>query len=282
MKSDFGLVLEGGGMRGLYTVGVLDVLEENNITFPYCIGVSAGACNASSFLSSQKGRGKRVIMDYVSDKRYVSFSNFLKHGSVFGMDFIFNQIPNELDKFDYDTFLKSDCVFKAGVTDVETGAPTYFGKESMNYDTTVLRASSSIPIFSPMVEIEGKKYLDGGTSDPIPVKKALEDGCDKVLVVLTRDRDYVKAPEQLRGVYKHTFKKYPNMIKLLDNRHNIYNETRKYLFELEKQSKAVVVAPSSPLKIDRFEKDTTKLEEVYQMGRTDMQNTLHLITEKTV
>lgn len=270
-----GLVLEGGGMRGLYTIGVLDVLMENDITFPYCIGVSAGACNAVSFISNQKGRAKRVMMDYISDKRYLSLSNFLKERSVFGMEFIFNTIPHELDLFDYDTFLKSDCEFKAGVTDVLTGKPAYFGKDHMVYDSTVLRASSSIPMFSPMVEIEGRKYLDGGTSDPIPVKKALEDGCDKVLVVLTRDRGYVKSPEKLKGLYHRMFKKYPAMIDLLDNRHNIYNQTKEFLFDLEKQNKAVVVAPSEPLKIDRFEKDPQKLEEVYQLGRKDMLNVLN-------
>lgn len=272
-----GLVLEGGGMRGLYTVGVLDVLMEHNISFPYCIGVSAGACNAVSFLSEQKGRAKRVMVDYITDKRYLSISNFVKEGSIFGMDFIFNTIPHQLDIFDYDTFLKSDCEFKAGVTDVLTGKPAYFGKEHMQYDSTVLRASSSIPLFAPMVEIDGKKYLDGGTSDPIPVRKALEDGCEKVLVVLTRDRSYKKSPEKFRRLYHRIYKKYPGMIELLDNRHNIYNETRDFVFELEKQGRAIVVAPSSPLKADRFEKDPDKLEEIYQLGRQDMLKALELL-----
>lgn len=274
-----GLVLEGGGMRGLYTVGALDVLMERGITFDYCIGVSAGACNAVSFLSGQQGRGKRVILNYIGDKRYVGIGNFLREHSLFGMDFIFNQIPHELDPFDYETFLASPCEFVAGVTDVTTGAPAYFGREVMDHDSTVLRASSAIPLFSPIVQFQGGEYLDGGTSDPIPVKKALADGCEKVLVVLTRDRSYEKSPESFRHFYRRAFRKYPEMIRLLDTRHTLYNETRRQLWELEKQGTALVVAPSSPVEIGRFEKDREKLEALYQQGRGDMLAQLEALRE---
>lgn len=274
-----GLVLEGGGMRGLYTVGALDVLMEQGITFDYCIGVSAGACNAVSFLSGQQGRGKRVILNYIGDKRYVGIGNFLREHSLFGMDFIFNQIPHELDPFDYETFLASPCEFVAGVTDVTTGAPAYFGREVMDHDSTVLRASSAIPLFSPIVQFQGGEYLDGGTSDPIPVKKALADGCEKVLVVLTRDRNYEKSPEGFRHFYRRAFRKYPEMIRLLDTRHTLYNETRRQLWELEKQGTALVVAPSSPVEIGRFEKDREKLEALYQQGRGDMLAQLEALRE---
>ncbi|MGM9987569.1 MAG: patatin family protein [Bacillaceae bacterium] len=265
-KEKIGLVLEGGGMRGLYTIGVLDYFLDQNIKTDYCIGVSAGACNGVSYVSSQKGRSYRINTNYLDDKRYVSFSNFIKTKSLFGMDFLFDEIPHKLDKFDYEAFLNSACEFVAGVTDVQTGKPVYFGKEALDHDSTVLRASSSIPIFSPIVEYNGGQYLDGGTSDPIPVRKALADGCDKVIVVLTRDRSYVKSPEKFRSIYKRVFKNNPEMVQLLDNRHHIYNETLTYLKELEKSGQAVVIAPSEPITISRFEKNMDKLEGIYQMG----------------
>lgn len=264
-----GLVLEGGGMRGLYSIGVLDHFIENELKVNYVIGVSAGACNGVSYVSNQPGRSYRINTNYLEDKRYVSFSNFIKTKSLFGMDFLFDEIPHKLDIFDYDSFLASSCEFVTGVTDVYTGKPAYFGKEDLNHDSTVLRASSSIPIFSPIVEYKGGKYLDGGTSDPIPVRKAIEDGCDKVIVVLTRDRNYVKPPEKFRSIYKRVFKKYPEMVRLLDERHEIYNDSLKYLSQLEKEGKAIVIAPSTPIGISRFEKNMEKLEAIYQMGIQD-------------
>lgn len=264
-----GLVLEGGGMRGAYTVGVLDALMDNSINVDYLVGVSAGASNGASYVSSQRGRGLRVTTNYVADKRYLSFSNFLKTKSLFGMDFIFNEIPNKLDPFDYEKFEKSPCEFVAGVTDVLTGKPAYFGKEHIDKSCTVLKASSSIPMFSPMVEYKGKKYLDGGTSDPIPAKKALEDGCDKIIVVLTRERGYIKSPESFKRMYNFMLRKYPNMIRLLDNRHNIYNESLDYVRKLEENGKAIVIAPDSSLGVDRFEKNKEKLNSVYNRGIND-------------
>ena len=278
MKS--GLVLEGGGMRGLYTIGVLEYFYENGINFDYLIGVSAGACNGISFASNQPYRNFRVNTEYISDKRYLSFSNLIKTKSLFGMDFIFNEIPEKYDLFDYEAFFKSNQEFITGVTDVVTGKPSYFGKEVYrNHNTTILRASSSIPVFSPVVEYNGGKYLDGGTSDPIPVKKAFEDGCDKVVVVLTRERDFTKTPESFRNVYKHVLKNYPNMIKVLDNRHKVYNETREYLFELEKSGKAIVIAPSEPIKVSRFEKSIDVLKEVHTLGRKDARDKLSELSE---
>ncbi|MTH07356.1 patatin family protein [Turicibacter sanguinis] len=274
-----GLVLEGGGMRGFYTMGALDYLMEQGILFDYVIGVSAGACHGVSYVSNQAKRSYRVNTNYLGDKRYISFSNFIKTRSIFGMDFIFDEVPHKLDLFDYDTFFKSPCEFKLGVTDVETGKPVYFDKTALDHDCTVLKASSSIPVFSPIVEYKGKKYLDGGTSDAIPVKKALEDGCDKVVVILTRDRHYQKSPEQFRFVYKRVFKKYPKMIELLDNRHKNYNETLAYLRELESEGKALVIAPSHPITISRFEKHKENLEPIYAMGRKDLSREILKIKE---
>ncbi|MDO4926554.1 MAG: patatin family protein [Turicibacter sp.] len=264
-----GLVLEGGGMRGLYTSGVLDYFLDQKIFVDYVIGVSAGACNGVSYLSKQKGRNYRVNTNYISDKRYLSLSNFIKTKSLFGMDFIFDEIPHQLDLFDYETFLSSPSEYKLGVTDVLTGRPVYFDKTHLDHDSTILKASSSIPVFSPIIEYQNGLYLDGGTTDSIPVKQALKDGCDHVIIVLTRDRNYIKKPESFRFIYSKVLKAYPNLIQALDNRHLMYNETLKFIKELEQQGKATIIAPSSPLEISRFEKDVSKLKNIYELGYSD-------------
>lgn len=264
-----GLVLEGGGMRGLYTSGVLDYFLDQQIFVDYVIGFSAGACNGVSYLSKQKGRNYRVNTNYISDKRYLSLSNFIKTKSLFGMDFIFDEIPHQLDLFDYETFLSSPSEYKLGVTDVLTGRPVYFDKTHLDHDSTILKASSSIPVFSPIIEYQNGLYLDGGTTDSIPVKQALKDGCDHVIIVLTRDRNYIKKPESFRFIYSKVLKAYPNLIQALDNRHLMYNETLKFIKELEQQGKATIIAPSSPLEISRFEKDVSKLKNIYELGYLD-------------
>lgn len=264
-----GLVLEGGGMRGLYTSGVLDYFLDQKIFVDYVIGVSAGACNGVSYLSKQKGRNYRVNTNYISDKRYLSLSNFIKTKSLFGMDFIFDEIPHQLDLFDYETFLSSPSEYKLGVTDVLTGRPVYFDKTHLDHDSTILKASSSIPVFSPIIEYQNGLYLDGGTTDSIPVKQALKDGCDHVIIVLTRDRNYIKKPESFRFIYSKVLKAYPNLIQALDNRHLMYNETLKFIKELEQQGKATIIAPSAPLEISRFEKDVSKLKNIYELGYLD-------------
>lgn len=269
MSQKVGLVLEGGGMRGLYTTGVLDCFMDNNIKFDYVIGVSAGACNGIAYVSNQRGRSLRVNTEYVGDKRYVSLSNFLKTKSVFGMDFLFDEITYNLDPIDFKKLAESKCEFKVGVTDVLEGKPKYFPKECLDNDSTVLRASSSIPLFAPVVNYKGKKYLDGGTSDPIPVKKALEDGCDKLVIVLTREKGFVRQPERLRKIYSHVYKNYENMIDVLDNRHDVYNASVKCAYQLKKDKKAIVIAPKEPLGIGRFEKSKEKLIEAYDKGYKD-------------
>ena len=267
-----GLVLEGGGMRGLYTNGVLDCLMDNHSEADYVIGVSAGACSGVSYVSGQRGRSYRVNTGYVDDKRYVGFESLVKTKSMFGMDFIFDEIPNHLDPFDYEAFLASPMEFVTGVTDADTGRPVYFTKEAVRPgDSTLLRASSSIPVFSPVVEFMGGRYLDGGTSDPIPVQKALDDGCDRVVVVLTRDRSYEKSPEGIRPVYRHIFHDSPGMVRTLDTRHEVYNRELDKVRRLEREGRAIVIAPDRPVTIGRFEKDMKKLEDLYKTGMLDAQ-----------
>ena len=264
-----GLVLEGGGMRGVYTSGVLDAMMDAGLHADYVIGVSAGANNGVSFVSGQRGRSMRINIDYIDDKRYLSFHNFLHERSLFGMRFLFEEIANKLDPFDYEAFLCAPAEFVAGVTDVETGQTAYFNKSYLNHDSTVLRASSSIPMFSPVVHYLGGAYLDGGTTDPIPFQKALDDGCERVLVVLTRDRGYEKKPEPMRAAYKKLLSSMPAMIDALDRRSEVYNAQRARLFELEAKEQAIVVAPGQPLAVGRFEKDKEKLKAVYREGMED-------------
>lgn len=262
-----GLVLEGGGMRGLYTIGVLDAMMEYDIWTDYVVGVSAGACNGISYISRQQYRNYRVDEMYLKDKRYVSMRNFIKTKSLFGMDFIFSEIPEKLDVFDMETFLASPVEFAAGVTDMETGEPVYFGKQDSLRDMcTILRASSSIPLFSPPVEFRGRMYLDGGTSDPIPVKQALKDGCDKLLVVRTRDRDYRKSPEGYRGIYSRSFRKTPGMVHCIDRRHTVYNRQIACCERMEQAGQAMILAPEQPVTIGRFENDIRKLDVLYREG----------------
>lgn len=264
-----GLVLEGGGMRGLYTGGVLDCLTDLSLSADYVIGVSAGACNGVSYVSGQRGRNFRINTQYVTDSRYISLKNYFKTGSVFGMDFIFDEIPTRLDPFDYGAFLRSPCEFVAGVTDVKTGRPTYFSKDTIQRNSTVLRASSAIPCISPMVDIGGRLYLDGAVADPIPVRRALEDGCEKVIVVRTREAEFIKPPEPGRFFYSRKYRAYPEMVRALERRHEVYNETCTYIRQLEADGTALVIAPQRPLGLSRFEKDPENLRRAYQLGYDD-------------
>ena len=264
-----GLVLEGGGMRGLYTAGVLDTFMRHHWQPDYVVGVSAGACHAASFVSGQRGRAYRTNMDYLGDQRYLSFRNFLKTRSLFGMDFIFRVVPDHLDPYDYEAMLASPIEYEIGVTDVDTGKPVFYSKEALYHDCTLLAASSSIPVFSPIVDYQGKRYLDGGTSAPIPVERALEKGCDQIVAVLTRDRSYIKQAEGFGSVYRRVFRKDPAMIQALDSRHEIYQRSRELLFQLEQQGRAVIIAPEVPIALSRFEKDREKLDALYQQGQAE-------------
>lgn len=266
---DTALVLEGGGMRGIYTAGVLEYFLDNEINFPYVAGVSAGACHAFSYISKQKGRNKRIMIDYINDKRYLSVGNYFREKSLFGMNFIFDEIPNNLDKFDYDNFEKSTSDFYIGVTDILSGESIYYNKREVKDPNIIARASSSLPFFSPVVKYEDKMLLDGAVSDPIPIEKAIRDGYDKFVVVLTRNLGYRKPKAKMLGLARRLYGKYPNLIKLMETRHEVYNKQLDLIDELEKQGKAIVIRPSEKLQVDRFTKDKSKLEVLYKLGYLD-------------
>ncbi|TLS50221.1 patatin family protein [Paenibacillus antri] len=273
MEEKLGLVLEGGGMRGVYTGGVLERFMEDDLYFPYVIGVSAGACNAVSYLSRQRGRNRRVTIDYVGHPEYLSIRNWIRKGSMFGMDFIFDRIPNEIDLLDYETLFKIRETFVAGTTDPETGEPAYFANDVWARDKqsfmAVLRASSSLPFFSPPVDVAGKPMYDGGVADPIPVRKALEDGCDRVVVVLTKDATYRIKPFKRRRLAGWIYRKYPKLVEAMIRRERVYNDTMALVRRLEAEGRAFVLQPSKALPVGRMEKDKALLGSLYELGESD-------------
>ena len=261
-----GLVLEGGGLRGVFTAGVLDAFLDGNFHADYVIGVSAGAANGVSYVSGQRERGLRTNTDYLHDPRYMGLRSLLLHRSLFGMDFIFHEIPQHLDPFDYQAFQENPCEFWTGAIDIRTGETVYFGKEEIGDDLEALRATTSLPLLSQPVAYRGRLLLDGGTADPIPVRRALADGCDRVVVVLTRERGYRKPAQSFRAVYRSAFRRYPAMIRALDTRHRIYNDTLDFLARLECGGTAAVIAPATPPQVRRIERDRDKLLALYQEG----------------
>ncbi|SHI91283.1 Predicted phospholipase, patatin/cPLA2 family [Clostridium cavendishii DSM 21758] len=274
-----GLVLEGGGMRGIYTCGVLDYFMENEIYFKYIIGVSAGICNAVSYASRQRGRSEKVILDYIDDKRYLSFRNLIRDKSLFGMEFIFNEIPNRYVPFDYDTFNNEEFEFIIGTTDCTTGKPVYFNKEDMRDGLDALRASASLPLVSPIVSYKGYDLLDGGVSDSIPIKKSIADGNERNIIVLTRNLEYRKKPSKLMKFLKYRYKDYPKLVEAMINRYKVYNETLDFIEQLEKEGKALVIRPSKEVKVGRYEKDRNRLMELFKNGYADANDLSNKIEE---
>ncbi len=264
-----GLVLEGGGMRALYTAGVLDYFMEHNLYFPYVIGVSAGACQACSYLSRQIGRNRRVNVDYVKDPRYLGYRNFLRKREVFGMDFIFDEIPNKLVPFAFEAFNSSIEKFVIGTTDCDTGSPFYFQKGDGHDILQVIRASSSLPFMAPVVRIGGKNLLDGGVTDPIPLRKSEQDGNDRNVLILTRHKEYRKQPAKMQWVAKRLYPQYPRLVEAIFNRHNIYNNTLEYINSREIQDKVFVIRPRQPLDVGRVERNQRKLASLYNEGYQD-------------
>lgn len=264
-----GLVLEGGGMRGLYTAGVLDAFLDAGITFDYVIGVSAGACNAVSYLTGQRKRNYHVNIDYINDKRYMSVGNFLRDGCLFSEEMMFHTIPKELVPFDYEAFRQSKVPFIACCTSCLTGKPVYYRVTDLEADYKPVLASMSLPLVSKMVSYHGDLLLDGGMADPIPAEKALKDGCDKLVVVLTREKGYRKESESTLKLAKVLYRKYPKLIKALAQRHNVYNAQLDLCRELEDEGRAMVINPDEKVCIKRTEKDTDKLKALYHLGYDD-------------
>lgn len=260
-----GIVFEGGGMRGAYTAGIIEAFLEQEFWADYAIGVSAGASNGSSYVSKQRGRALSCNIDYTADPRYASLQSWIKTGSYFGMDFIFGDLPDTVP-YDMQAAMENPCEFVVGVTDVETGTPVFFTKEDIDPKFTVVRASCSLPLFSPPVEFRGKLYMDGGITRPIPCQKALEDGCDFLVVVLTQPRNFTKEPQKGIFAMEKVLGKYPNLIDAMRNRHLVYNGEREFAFQLEEQGKAYVITPDASLELSRTERNKDHLKTAARTG----------------
>jgi predicted patatin/cPLA2 family phospholipase len=267
---DTGLVLEGGGMRGVYTSGVLEFFMEKNLYFPYIIGVSAGACNAASYLSRQKGRNKTVNTEFLDNPDYLSLRNYWKKRQLFGMDFIFNDLPNKLVPFDFQTFNKAKETFVVGTTDCHTGEAIYYTNHEHGSDILkILRASSSLPFIAPVVQYDERHLLDGGIADPLPIKQAEHDGFSKNVVILTRNNGYYKKPSKNSWLAKKLYKEYPGLLEKLESRANTYNKNLDYIIEQENNGNILTIQPSKPLKVGRIERNKTKLLELFEEGYED-------------
>lgn len=265
------LVLEGGGMRGLYTAGVLDAMLDKKINVNGIIGVSAGALFGISYASKQKGRSLRYNQKYAKDPRYMSFRSLIKTGNFVNKDFAYYELPLKLDLFDEEAFSKSKIDFYATVTNVETGKPEYLKIINATIQIEELRASSSLPFCSKIVKINDKLYLDGGISDAIPVEKCLAMGYDKVIVVTTRPITYRKKKSN-QLLPKIFYRQYPNFIEAINTRYQRYNDTLDKIQELEQQNKIFVIRPSKLVSISRLEKNVHKMQEIYDLGFQDFNN----------
>ena len=275
-----GIILEGGTFRPIFSAGVMDALLDNDIIFPYCIGVSAGITNGVSYISKQKGRNLAVIEQYRNDKRYLGLKNFFSCHSIFGLDFVFNEIPNNLLPFDMDTYQRYSGKILVGVTNAQTGQTEYLDGKDLDENCTILRATCAIPYFFPCIKYKGNEYYDGGICDPIPIRKAIADGNEKHLIVLTRPASYKKTLSKNNILAaKNISKKYPNLKEPLLTRHIAYNETVRFCEDLERQGKALILRPSEEGALKSFEKDINKLKAGYNLGYKTATDNLDKIKE---
>lgn len=260
-----GIVLEGGTFRPMFSAGVMDALLSENIMLPYCIGVSAGIANGVSYISKQPQRNLEIMQKYRNDKRYLSKSNMKTCKSVFGLDFVYDEIPNKLIPFDWETFRSYEGTCLVGVTNAKTGKAEYKNALEMDEKCNMLRATCALPMLFPSIDLDGTPYYDGGITAPIPVEKALADGCEKVLIILTQPRGFIKRHGKYDKLGASMLgRRFPNLKRAIMERPNRYNELVCYCEDLVKEGKAMILRPTHPL--DSFEKDIRKIEMSYWHG----------------
>ena len=265
----YGLVMEGGAMRGLFTAGVTDVLMENGILFNSSVGVSAGACFGCNYKSGQHGRAIRYNLRFRNEKKYCSWSSLIKTGDMFGAEFCYHTIPEKLDIFDNESYNSNPMTFFVVATDINTGKAVYHNcHTATGEDLDWIRASASMPLVSRIVKINDREFLDGGITDSIPLRFMESIGMDKNVVILTQPRGYVKTQSSTINLMKIRYnRKYPRLVKALENRPKMYNEELNYINEAEKSGRAFIIAPPEKLPIGHVEHDMEKLLEVYRIGR---------------
>ena len=265
-------MVEGGGMKCAYNAGILDVFLDHQITFDYCIGVSGGAGNVASFVAGQRGRNIRFFTEHIHSPQYFGVKSLLKTGNLFGLQYIYGDLTNTTgkDPLDFPAIMKNPAEYEVAATNAVTGEAEYFGKEDMKQDDyRPIMASSAIPAACRPVVINGVPYYDGGISDAIPVRRALEKGCDRIVVILSKQRDYVRKPQGMRFLYSTLCRKYPKIIEDIDRRHITYRENLQEVFDLEKKGKAFVFAPSEHVKVGTYSMDEKTERILYDLGMKD-------------
>lgn len=260
-----GLVLEGGGMRALFTAGVLDAFLEKSLCIDTMVSVSAGALFGVNYVSQQKGRAVRYNIKFAGDKRYMSLRNWFKTGNVLDKKFAYYDLPMKLDIFDEKKFSESNINFYIVLTNIETGKAEYILIKDVFDQMEYLRATSALPFASKIIKIDGKKYLDGGITDPVPIDYCKKMGCDKLIVVLTRPKGKYKE-DKLNWLFKIVYKKYPKLVERLVNMENDYKKTLKKIIELEDKGEIFVIRPDEVLDIGRLETNKEKIKEIYNKG----------------
>ena len=264
-----GLVLEGGAFRTIFSSGICDAFLDAGLPLPDCtIGVSAGITYATSYLSRQSRRNLKVLTTYAHDRRYMGLGNYLLPGnrSYFGLKFSYETIPNELVPFDYDAFEAYPGIAEAVVTNLNTGKADYLPVPRRDPHNLLLQATCAIPLMFPVYHLNGQPYLDGGCADAIPWRRAFDLGCDRVVVLLTRERSYHKEPENTISVLRRAFRQYPAFLETMARRADRYNESREQLFSLEREGKVLVLAPESTAGFSRTERDLGKIRRMWQAG----------------
>ena len=260
------LVLEGGGLRGVFTCGVLDCFMDNGLRFPFTVGVSAGACNGLSFMSGQRGRAKASNIDLMDKHRYVGFRYLLTQGCIMDYKLLFEDFPEKIIPYDYEAYFSSTDRFVMVTTNCLTGKAEYFEEKSDSKRVmAIVRASSSLPYVTKITYVDGVPMLDGGIADPIPVEYVQSQGYESMVIILTRNKGYRKNERQM-PVPKIIYRKYPELRKTLARRNAQYNRTMEMIERFEEEGKITVIRPVKPIEVDRMEKDTDKLRALYQEG----------------
>lgn len=260
------LVLEGGGLRGVFTCGVLDCFMDHGVRFPFIVGTSAGACNGLSYMSGQRGRARCSNIDLMDKYHYVGFKYLLTQGCIMDYKLLFEDFPEKIIPYDYEAYFSNPTRFVMVTTNCLTGKAEYLEeKSSADRVMSIVRASSSLPFVTKITYVDGVPMLDGGIVDSIPVKYALEQGYEDIVVVLTRNKGYRKKEGKMR-VAKAFYRKYPDLQKALYERNAVYNQTMDMIERLEEQGKITVIRPLKPVEVGRVEKDTTKLAALYDEG----------------
>lgn len=261
-----GLILEGGGMRGVFTCGVLDNLMDRGVRFPYTIGVSAGACNGLSYMSGQRGRGKYSNIDLLEKYRYIGIKQLLLKGNIMDFELLFHTFPEQIIPYHYDVLAQCEEHFEMVTTDCRTGRACYFEeKHNPKRVIDIVKASSSLPFVSPISYVDGVPMLDGGIADSIPLLRARELGYDNNLIVLTRNKGYRK-PHKPTTVPPFFYRKYPHLREAIRQRNALYNEQVDMVERLEAEGKLTIIRPIKPITVDRMERDTDKLLALYNEG----------------